>query len=207
MATQEERRALTRQKILDAAAALFLKNGFENTTITQILERANIVKGTFYQHFQTKLDLLVTLGRQDSADRVGKLIEEVRQGGSALDALQRYYRVMAQWFETYPAIAEDVIISAIRLHDPRSNSPAFVAHDFTRLMLQTAGKRGELRTDIDATSQAIVLGGAFTLAVIDWSRDVRTQKLQKRFDACFQVFLQGAQPSPKNKSLVKARRN
>lgn len=206
MATQEERRALTRQKILDAAAALFLEYGFEGTTLAQILEQAGIVKGTFYQHFQTKLDVLVTLGWQSSAERVDKLIAEVRQGVSALDALERYYRVMAQWFEAYPAIAEDVIISAIRLHDPQSNSPTLIAHDFTKLMIQTACKRGELRTDIDAVSQAIVLGGAFTLAVIDWSRDARPQKLQKRFDACFQLFLQGAQASSQSKPSAKAKR-
>ncbi len=199
MASHEDRRASTRQKILDAAAELFLKNGFENTTIMQIVDRADIVKGTFYQHFQTKMDLLVVLGRQDGSERVRKLMAEVQQGLSPLDALQRYYLVMARWFEAYPAIAEDVIVSAIRLHDPDSNSPESKAHDFTRSMLQTARKRGEVRRDIDATSQAIVIGGAFTLAVIDWSRRPAPKQLQKRFSACYQAFLQGVQASPKDK--------
>ncbi len=197
MATQEDRRASTRQKILDAAAELFLQNGFENTTIMQIVERANIVKGTFYQHFETKMDLLVVLGRKDGADRVHKLIAEVRRGLSPLEALHRYYLVMAQWFEAHPAIAEEVIVSALRLHAPDSDSPESVAHDFTKLMLKIARKRGEVRADIDVASQAIVLSGAFTLAVVDWSRKPAPKKLQRRFSTCYQAFLQGVQPSAK----------
>jgi AcrR family transcriptional regulator len=195
MATHEHRRASTRRKILDAAAELFLKKGFENTTIMQIVERADIVKGTFYQHFQTKMDLLLELGREGSAERVRMLIAEVRNGRSALDALEGYYRVLAQWFEAHPAIAEEVIVSAIRMHDPGSSTPESVAHDFTRLMLQIARRRGEVRADVDVTSQAIVIGGAFTLAVIDWSRKPAAAILQRRFGACYRVFLQGAIPS------------
>ncbi len=203
MASHEDRRASTRQKILDAAAELFLKNGFENTTIMQVVERADIVKGTFYQHFQSKMDLLVVLGRQDGSEGVRKLMAELQQGLSPLDALQRYYLVLAQWFEAHPTIAEDVIVSAIRLHDPSSNSPESEAHDFTRSMLQAARKRGEVRTDIDTTSQAIAIGGAFTLAVIDWSRRPTPKQLQKRFSACYRAFLQGVQASPKNKLATK----
>ena len=191
MATQQERRALTRRKIIDAAAALFLEQGFDNTTIAQILERANVVKGTFYQHFQTKMDLLVVLGRQDGTERVSELITEVRHGLSPLEALRRYYLAMAQWFEAHPAIAEDVVVSAIRLHNPHSDSPESVAHDFTRLMLKIAGERGEVRSDIVVAAQAIVMGGAFTLAVIDWCRNPAPSALQECIGACFQVFLQG----------------
>ncbi len=195
MATQEDRRTQTRRKILDAAAELFLEHGFDNTTMVQIVEKANIVKGTFYQHFQTKVDLLVALGWRDSAERVRGLIEEVERGASPLDVLQRFYRVMAQWFEAHAPIAEDVIISSIRLHDAQPTSPEGASHDFTRLMLQIARKRGEVRADIDLATQAIVVGGAFTLAVIDWSRNPKPGKLQKLFADCFRVFLQGATPS------------
>ncbi|HEX5338953.1 MAG TPA: TetR/AcrR family transcriptional regulator [Gallionella sp.] len=193
MASQESRRASTRQKILDAAAELFLNNGFEKTTLAQILAHANIVKGTFYQHFQTKMDLLLALGRQDGAERVKNLIAQVMQGASALDVLQRYYLVLAQWFETHPNIAEDIMLSAIRMHDPSSDVPEHVAHDFTRLMLKIAQERNEVRADIDINSMSVVIGGAFTVAVIDWCRNPEIEPLQERCKSCFRIFLQGVQ--------------
>lgn len=205
MASQEERRSLTRLKILNAAAELFLRNGFEKTTIAQIVAHANIVKGTFYQHFQTKMDLLLELGRQDGAWRVQSLIERVKQGESALDALQRYYLVMAQWFETYPNVAEDIMLSAIRLHNPSSNAPEYVAHDFTRLMLKIARERKEVSADIDINNMSIAIGGAFIFAVFDWCRNPETQPLQERFKSCFQIFLQGVQVPGKKVAGTKAK--
>jgi len=191
MARQQDRRLKTRQKIVNAARKLFLKQGFEGTTLDQILEHANIVKGTFYQHFDTKMDLLVVVGRQEGIEKVERLIESVKQGASALDALRRYYLVLAQWFEQHAAIAQDVIISAIHLHSPHSNAPESIAHDFSKLMLEMAKTQNEIRTDIDVNSQALVIGGAFTLAVIDWSRDPVIGQLQKTIDDCMSVFLHG----------------
>ena len=205
MATQEDRRAQTRRKILDAAAELFMEHGFESTTMVQIVEKANIVKGTFYQHFQTKVDLLVALGWRDSAERVRNLIDEVEQGASPLGVLQRFYSVMAQWFEAHTAIAEDVIISSIRLHDADSSSPKSVSHDFTRLMLQIAQERGEVRADIAPATQAIVIGGAFTLAVVDWSRKPKPNKLQESCANCFRIFLDGVAAAHEHPSSRMAR--
>ncbi len=196
MATQEDRRAQTRQKILDAAAELFQARGFENTTVAQIVEAADVVKGTFYQHFAGKVDLLVALGWRDSAGRMRELTNEVEHGASPLDVLQRFYSVMAQWFEAHAAIAEDVIIASIRLHAPDAASPESAPHAFTVLMLKIAADRGEVRADINPATQAIVLGGAFTLAVIDWSRKPKPKKLQASFSACFHTFLHGAAAVP-----------
>jgi len=203
MTKQKKRRAQTRQKILDAAAELFLKNGFENTSIAQIIERADVVKGTLYQHFQTKMDLLVVLSRESGAEQVRKLIEEVNQGTPALEGLRRYYFGMAQWFEANPKIAEDTIISAIRLHDPDSNIPEYVAHDFTKLMLKIGQKRGEVRKDISINIQAIVLGGAITLAVIDWHKKTNPLSLQELFQSCFTAYLQGVLPKELPESIAR----
>lgn len=191
MASHEERRAATRRKILRAASALFMEHGFNHTTINQVVDKANIVKGTFYQHFRSKKELLVALRRHDGAERVSALIAEVDQGRSPMDALCGYYLVLAQWFETIPKLAEDVIVSAIRLHDPNSNQPEYMAHDFTKLMLETARKRGEIRKDISTNSQALVISGAITLAVIDWSRQPKHSRLQQVVDECMQLSLNG----------------
>ena len=194
MATQAERRALTRQKILDAAQQLFKNKGFERTSVMQIAERANIVKGTFYQHFETKMDVLVALSRRDGRERVLALVDKVHDGLSPLEALRRYYLVLAQWFEEHAPVAQDVIISAIRMHDSQATSPQENAHAFTLCMLEIAQQRNEIRRDITPLQLAFVLGGAFTLAVINWSCDPQKTLLQSHAQQCLKVFLEGAQP-------------
>ncbi|WP_312789668.1 TetR/AcrR family transcriptional regulator [Sphingobacterium sp.] len=46
-------------KILDTAERLFYAQGYSNTGINQIIEEADIAKGSLYKHFQTKTDLLI----------------------------------------------------------------------------------------------------------------------------------------------------
>ena len=44
----------TRQKLLDAAEALFGRNGFHATSITDVVRRAGVAQGTFYLYFESK---------------------------------------------------------------------------------------------------------------------------------------------------------
>lgn len=47
-----------RQAIVEAAEKLFYENGFENTSIQDVLTQTGISKGGFYHHFESKLKLL-----------------------------------------------------------------------------------------------------------------------------------------------------
>jgi len=57
--TRRERRKLElRARILEAARDLFEEQGFAETRVADICERADIAHKTFFNHFPTKLDLL-----------------------------------------------------------------------------------------------------------------------------------------------------
>jgi len=51
----------TRQKLLDAAKEVFLEEGFQKATISQMIKKANVGYGTAYVHFDGKEDLLIVL--------------------------------------------------------------------------------------------------------------------------------------------------
>jgi AcrR family transcriptional regulator len=61
MATQGERRAETRQRLLDAAAELFAERGIEGSSVDAIAERAERTSGAIYDHFEGKEGLLFAL--------------------------------------------------------------------------------------------------------------------------------------------------
>ena len=48
------RRERTRRKLLDAAKALFARQGVENTRINEITDEADVGFGSFYNHFESK---------------------------------------------------------------------------------------------------------------------------------------------------------
>ncbi len=49
-----EQKRTKRDLILDAAFDLFIKNGYENTKISEVAEKAGIGKGTVYEYFKSK---------------------------------------------------------------------------------------------------------------------------------------------------------
>lgn len=61
VATQGERRAETRQRLLDAAAELFAERGIEASSVDAIAERAERTSGAVYDHFGGKPGLLFAL--------------------------------------------------------------------------------------------------------------------------------------------------
>ena len=61
MATQGERRAETRGRLLAAAAELFAERGVDGTSIDAIAERAGRTSGAVYDHFGGKDGLLLAL--------------------------------------------------------------------------------------------------------------------------------------------------
>jgi len=59
--TQAERRATTRQAILDAAATRLVEAGLDGVTIAAVAEEADLSTGAVRHHFETKLQLILAL--------------------------------------------------------------------------------------------------------------------------------------------------
>lgn len=89
MAMSLERRERTaqlrRQQILDASLKLFDKNGFANTTISEIADLAGISKGLIYKYFDTKRDILLAY-----SDIVHKCEKEVYAMPTATESLRLF---------------------------------------------------------------------------------------------------------------------
>ena len=50
-----------KEQIVEAALSLFVHKGFRQTSIQDILDRANVAKGTFYNYFASKNDCLLAI--------------------------------------------------------------------------------------------------------------------------------------------------
>lgn len=57
MATQAERRAATRGRLVAAGTLLFSTKGYDATTTAEILAEAGVSRGAMYHHFETKAEV------------------------------------------------------------------------------------------------------------------------------------------------------
>lgn len=78
---QQEKSRQTREELLQSACSLFEKNGFINTSISEITEHAGYAKGNFYRHWKSKSDIFLDI----MADRL-RHYRELR--GPALNRAQ-----------------------------------------------------------------------------------------------------------------------
>ncbi len=72
---ERSRREQRAERILDAAAELMLRWGYNKTTIDDIVRLAGVPKGTIYLHWKTREDLFLALMEREYT----RLIEDARQ--------------------------------------------------------------------------------------------------------------------------------
>ena len=58
---RQKRSQEKRKRLKEAALRLFRSRGYERTSVEQITKRANLATGSFYQHYRSKKQLLLTL--------------------------------------------------------------------------------------------------------------------------------------------------
>lgn len=94
-AAAEEREA----RIVALAEHLFIQNGYENTTVDQIVDEMNLAKGTYYYHFKSKEDLLVAVSGKLVSDTSNKLIAAYNRKDD--DILARIRNVLKIYYDDF----------------------------------------------------------------------------------------------------------
>lgn len=84
---RERKKLRTREAIESAALDLFERQGFRETTVTQIADAADVASSTVFLHFPTKEDLIFA-GHQVEAEALIALLES--EGRPTVDILRDY---------------------------------------------------------------------------------------------------------------------
>lgn len=195
MATQDERRRLTYQKLVDSARKLFAKTGYNSTSIDQIVTECNVAKGTYYQHFKCKLDILIAIERIDHADMTLKTLDAIKNGAQVLPQLKGYLQSLCAWFEKRKNIAEAVILSRI------SSKGSLLDQDdyhlsgryFIKTLIEAGQKQKQIRSDIPSVALTMAIGGMIAISVLSWSKNPEKGTLWPMMETGLTLFLQGAQ--------------
>ena len=95
MTKRQEQALKTRQKILDAASELLLKNEFDELNIDDITNHCGVAKGTFYTYFPSKQDIFTDLYAAADDLFVNKVAKELK-GKTVCDKIVDYFRYYAK---------------------------------------------------------------------------------------------------------------
>ena len=87
---RERKKAATRQAISDTATEMFLERGFDNVSIREIAERADVSPTTVFAHFPQK-EALVFDEDEEQRERLVEVVRSRPAGTTITDALRSYY--------------------------------------------------------------------------------------------------------------------
>src|SRR5262247_4306000 len=129
-ASSEGRKAATQARILDAAAQLFISQGYEHTSISGIATRARVSRAAVFWHFGTKAGLFEETVRR----LLGPFLEEMRGNLSHLPPRKRIFELI-DTYESFVTTWREPILGFVRwaLESPEAwaklQGPLFSLHN------------------------------------------------------------------------------
>ena len=90
----------SRDRLLLAAAELFLAHGFGPVGLDRIIEAVGVTKTTFYKHFPSKDDLIIAVLARQHEIEMRSLVEDVerRAAGDPRGQILAMFDVFDEWF-------------------------------------------------------------------------------------------------------------
>ena len=104
---REQTKVHNRQAILDAAREVFGELGYETATVRDIIRRAGLAAGTFYNYYRSKEEVFAALA-DDGARRFAPILKGLRGHGHGFEAFVRlaiaaYFGFLADEHENWAA--------------------------------------------------------------------------------------------------------
>jgi len=166
---QEESNNL-KQEILDAAWELFDKNGYEKTTVNEIIKKANTSKGGFYYYFKAKEELLNSL--YSIFDReYEKIYESMDKNLDSLMQLKLLSQYVAYFIEANvsPALLAEMYRSQLLQKQQESfwGEERYYMH-LVKKIVKEGQEKGEIRDDIPAEELAHHVMSLERGIFVDW---------------------------------------
>lgn len=150
LSRRERKKLETRQGLLEAALSLFRDKGYDETTVEEITERADVAKGTFFNYFPSKEALLSDLMVWQFSQLHDAL--DVAQGApvSPVARIKLLVRLLheqthSEWHLFQRAFATRLSRPPLSQHHPKRRLSGLLTD-----LVREAQACGEIRADVEA---------------------------------------------------------
>jgi AcrR family transcriptional regulator len=200
MGLREEKKAEQRRAILNAAAALFRKRGYEETRVRDIVDRLRISEVTFFNYFPAKDALITAFAVEMLEFSIASVRRELeRHDCSVPDRIRSLMRQWAASWDSDPEFHALVAKQSRLLTDVKGvlrDRSLQLYEQYERLFAE-GQRRGEIRADQKPLHLAEMMEGMLTLIAGNWVSgwwENRSDPLEERFMNALTVFLDGCAP-------------
>ncbi|MER6629556.1 ScbR family autoregulator-binding transcription factor [Streptomyces sp. NPDC000987] len=188
----------TRATIITAAADLFDRHGYESTSLSDIVEHAQVTKGALYFHFAAKEDLADAIMELQSRAWREVVAETDGRGHSSLEALIRITFGIARLSVEDPVPRAGLRLAAGQVEvRPPLTHPFTEWRDVAARKLNGAAREGDVHQDIDVEAAAHALVSWFVGARVVGRSLEPVARQPRRVAEMWHVMIRGLVPVPR----------
>jgi AcrR family transcriptional regulator len=167
-----------KNRIIKAAIILFAKKGFEQTTIEAITGKAKVAKGTFYNFFNKKEDVLLCfLDREIELSRE-EIDLKIGSGDNFLDQLELLVSTYLKHIFRNKDFARILIRDRIMEWGTRNNKNELSLLQSLSQLIDLAKQRDMIKNHVDTKGFAEVIFAVNTMYIIHWLNGTIKSKKQ-----------------------------
>jgi AcrR family transcriptional regulator len=158
-----------RQRIRDAAYALFCERGFEQTTVAQIAARAGVAKGTVFLYASDKDDLLCLIMNDRLRAVVDAQFATLPRRAPLLEQLMHVFGGLFAMYAEHPTLALSFIRVFPTAMGPNGQAQRGLTMSFMHQLaglVRAASERGEIAADVPPMQAAQNLFALYFLALL-----------------------------------------
>jgi AcrR family transcriptional regulator len=169
---RERRKREVRERILAAAERLFLRQGFEATTVDQIAEAADVAQKTFFNHFATKQSVFEAFADARLALFATAVAAERGRDATTLERLERVFNLMAEHAHGMNELTRELVLHMMHAPTPAGGSEQLsTLQSSIAPLLRDGQAQGDVRDDHDVAFLTELIVGAYSMIVIQWAKD------------------------------------
>lgn len=161
------RAATTRDVLYEAAAALFVERGYEDTTMADIAERAGTSRRTAFNHFPSKGDIPMLWTRRLADVAVEVIARSTDELAPA--RIRAYFALISELVEAEPELTRQMMLGWTAAVGPIRYESQLLTD--LRPLLRQGQDRGEIGVGVDVDEAARTLSDVYMGVVFRWVRD------------------------------------
>ena len=180
----------TRDKIYNAGVQAINEKGFNNVSIEDITNAAQVAKGSFYTHFESKEALVFYTFTQ--SDAIYKQAYEKVKGNSFLYMVTRFVRIAYTEYEKRgKGIIKAMISNYFSLPERNVYGRDRPLLKCLRLIVESGKKEGVLESKTDSDWYVELLLSAMVGVEVMWCFDTKGRSLADMIEDSVRVTAQG----------------
>lgn len=188
----ERKKKETRQKIVNVAMDLFQSQGFNNTTMEQIAEEADIARKTLYNHFPVKEAIVDDYVRGISKESTQEAFETLQNLPDTRSRLKNTLEKVYEWVEINPEIIGICLGYRLKNMYQGAGYSSGGSQGLIAEIIRLGQQACEIRQDIPAKLLVKQLDTLRMTVVLDWLSDTSSLELRKEMAKLVDLFLDGA---------------